>query len=127
VLYWVRSHQPVVPLQPSNAAEIAFLALASLYSFAIVAKGQIDLIDTIVLAAFFGGYIWRLSQLANEPDEGDEEVGPAAALRRLPNRRQYAVIAILAISDQPFWSHVTARRGPVSRVGRARANADLGR
>ena len=99
VLYWVRSRRSVVPLQPANAAEIAFLALASLYSFVIVAKGQIDLIDTLVLAAIFGAYLWRLSKLPKEADaeEGDEEVGPAAALQVLPKRRQYAVIGALAI------------------------------
>jgi len=99
VLYWVRSRRSLVPLQPANAAEIAFLALASLYSFVIVAKGQIELIDTLVLAAIFGGYLWRLSKLPKEADaeEGDDEVGPAAALQVLPKRRQYAVIAVLAV------------------------------
>ncbi|MBA2382836.1 MAG: sodium:proton exchanger [Chloroflexi bacterium] len=99
ILYWVRSRRSVVPLQPANAAEISFLALASLYSFAIVAKGQIEIIDTVVLAAIFGGYLWRLSRLPKEADEedGDVEVGPAAALRVLPKRRQYALIAVLTI------------------------------
>jgi len=100
VLYWIRSRRQVVQLQPANAAEISFLALASLYSFVIVAKGQIDLMDAGALAAIFGAYVWRLSKLPKEAhdEDGDEEVGPAAALQVLPKRRQYAVIAVLAIA-----------------------------
>lgn len=98
VLYWWRSRERTVPLQAANAVEIAFLAIASLYAFVIVAKGQIDLTDTVVLGLIFAAYLWRLSRLAREvDDDDDDEVGPAAALASLPVRRQWAVIAALAI------------------------------
>lgn len=99
VLYWWRSRERVVPLQPANGVEISFLAIASLYAFVIVAKGQIDLTDTVVLGLIFAAYLWRLSRLTREvDDDDDEEVGPAAALASLSVRRQWAVIAALAIS-----------------------------
>ncbi len=99
LLYWWRSRARSVPLQAANAVEIAFLAIASLYAFVIVAKGQIDIIDTVVLGLIFAAYLWRLSRLKREVDEdnNDEEVGPAAALASLPIRRQWVVIAALAI------------------------------
>jgi cation:H+ antiporter len=99
LLYWARSRSPIVPLQRANAVEVSFLALASLYSFVIVAKGRIELLDTVFLGAIFAGYVWRLSKIphASDDDDDDTEVGPAAALEVLPKRRQYAVIAALAI------------------------------
>ena len=66
VLYWWRSRERVVPLQPANGVEIAFLAIASLYAFVIVAKGQIDLTHTVVLGLIFAAYLWRLSRLTRE-------------------------------------------------------------
>jgi len=42
--------------------EVSFLALTSLYSFVIVAKGRIELLDTVFLGAIFAGYVWRAEQ-----------------------------------------------------------------
>jgi len=98
VLYWWRSKQPFVPLRPANAVEIAFLAVASMYSFVIVLKNQIDLVDTLILALLFVAYLWRLSRLAREPDDDDVEVGPAAALGHVSTSGQWMAIAGLAVS-----------------------------
>lgn len=68
--------------EAAEAVEVSFLALASLYSFAIVAKGRIELVDTDFLGAIFAGYLWRLSKIPHASDDDDDgtEVGPAATL-----------------------------------------------
>ncbi len=106
LLYWWRSGKRAVPLRWENAAEVAFLALASIYAFVIVLKGTIDLFDMAILIGIFAAYLWRLSKLpkgkgadddGDEDDDDDIEVGPAAALTLLPNRQQYGVIAALVV------------------------------
>lgn len=98
LIYWWRSGKKVVSLRWENAAEVAFLAAASLYSFVITLKGRIDLFDTVVLMGIFGAYLWRLSKLPKEEeDDDDEEVGPVAALAQLPKARQYVIMAALTV------------------------------
>jgi len=102
LLYWWRSGKRAVPLVWENAAEVAYLAVASLYSFVITLKGRIDLVDMVVLLAIFGAYVWRVSKLpkreGDDDDDDDEaEPGPAAALEQLPPARQRLVIGALAV------------------------------
>lgn len=100
LLYWWRSGRRAIELHPNNSVEIAFLVLGTVYSFVIVGKGRIDAFDFVVLFALFALYLWRLAKLPKSPhdsDDDDGEPGPAAALATLPRRRQYAVIAALAV------------------------------
>jgi cation:H+ antiporter len=103
-LYWWHSGKKTVALNRDNAAEIAYLALASLYSFVIVWKGRIGLVDCVVLVGIFAAYLWRLSKLAKadhdaeeEADDDDDEVGPAAALATLPVRQQWLIMGVLTV------------------------------
>lgn len=98
LLFWWRSRKTGVELKPENSIEIIFLLLPTVYSFVILLKDRIDLFDTVVFAAIFAAYIWRVGKLPKEDDEDDEEeteVGPAAVLEELPVRKQYAVMAAL--------------------------------
>lgn len=99
LLYWWRSGKRSVELDWSNAVEVSYLALGSLYSFVIVLKGRIDWFDALALFFLFGAYLWRLGKLPKDDDEDEQEVefGPAAVLTQLPRRQQYAAIAALAI------------------------------
>jgi cation:H+ antiporter len=104
ILYWWRSGKRAVELRRENSVEIAFLGLGSIYSFVIVLKGQIDLIDTGVLVIIYAAYLWRLGKLPRPESRstvGDDddgiEVGPAAELARLPKRQQYTIMTLLAI------------------------------
>lgn len=107
LLYWWRGRRRQVALEPANAVEICFLALASAYSFVLWAKQRIDAFDAIVLVALYGAYLWRLSRLPRAVDDRDDddddddeeelEVGPGAALEALPRRRKFALMAALAI------------------------------
>jgi len=103
-LYWWHSGKKAVELSWDNAAEIAYLALASLYSFVIVWKGYIGLIDCVVLVGIFAAYLWRLSKLpkadhdaAGEAEDDDGEVGPAAVLVTLPVRQQWLIMGVLTV------------------------------
>ena len=100
LLYWWRAGKRSVELRWDNAVEISFLALGSLYSFVIVLKGSIDWFDAAALFLLYGAYLWRLAKLPKEQDDDDDdelEVGPGAALSVLPRRRQFMIIAALAL------------------------------
>ncbi|OGX81021.1 sodium/calcium exchanger protein [Hymenobacter glacialis] len=116
-LHWWHSGKKTVVLNADNAAEIAYLALASLYSFVIVWRGRIGLVDCVVLVGIFAAYLWRLSQLpktdhnAEEAaEDDDDEVGPAAALVVLPVRHQWLImglltavaVAVIVMAAEPF-------------------------
>lgn len=100
LLYWARGGGPVVRLSQGNAAEVAFLALATVYSFVIYLKGSITIVDTVVLVGLFGAYLWRQSgqeEAGGGADKKGEAVGPPAVLLRLPNRPQWAAIVAFTV------------------------------
>ena len=78
-----------VSLASQQAVELAALAVASVYALVIPLKGQIDLIDAIVLVAIFGVYAWATSRM---PSEEPELEGPAAAVGVLPVAARRAVM-----------------------------------
>ena len=112
LLHWLKDRHRSIELAPSNAIEIGFLLLASLYAFVILFKGRITLLDFAVLAAIFGAYVWRVRNVpkADNPDEEEEEPGPAAALNRLAPAAQWAAMgalvvvacAVILASAEPF-------------------------
>jgi cation:H+ antiporter len=113
LLHWRRTRETAIVLRPANRTEILFLLLPSLYAFAIVAKGRISAIDTVVLIAMFGLYMWRASRKeagADNDDDDDEEPGPAAALMLLSPLRQWLAMGaltivaavIILVSAEPF-------------------------
>ena len=115
-LHWWRSRQRGIALQPENSVEISFLALASAYSFVIVLKDRIGLIDFMVLAALFGAYLWRVSQEENGKEEEEEEPGPGAVIAMLPTAQRWTVMAALSVvaagvillSAEPFAESLVA-------------------
>ena len=113
LISWLRGGGGVVRLGHENLGEIAYLGLATLYSFVIWAKASITLVDMVVLLAIFGLYLYRQSR--NEPArageaEGELAIGPPAILLRLPNVTQWAAIialavfagAVILLSAEPF-------------------------
>jgi cation:H+ antiporter len=63
-----------VKLERSHSVELAFLALATLYSLTLPLRSTISLIDAGVLIAIFAAYTWRI---ARSPAEEPHLVGPA--------------------------------------------------
>jgi cation:H+ antiporter len=97
-LHWVKTRHREIELTNENAVEVSFLLLASLYPFVILLKARIDAFDFAILASIYAAYVWRV-RYVTKADEGDEEdePGPAAALKELPIRVQWAVMTGLAI------------------------------
>lgn len=75
-----------VVLEPSQRVEIFYLAAATIYSFTIPLKGELNLIDTVILVTLFGMYTRRAAQLHSaEP----QMVGPPKILvnqSKIPRR-----------------------------------------
>ncbi len=101
LLYWWRSRRlgrqvDGIALDPGQRVEIVFLGLATLYSFLIPLKGQLDLVDLVVLVAIFGAYAYRVSKAEHvEPDL----IGPAKVIGELPDTpRRLATLVLFAFS-----------------------------
>ena len=85
--YWLKSGKKAVRLEPGHKIEIFYLGLATLYSFVIPFKGQIDLVDAAALIVIFIFYMRAASKAEHvEPElEGPTEmieswgVGPRRA------------------------------------------------
>ena len=83
-----------VRLDRPHAIEIAFLAVATIYSLTLPLKHSITLVDGAVLVSIFVLYTVRVSRSpAGEP----HLVGPAAYLGTLPAARRRAVIVVQAV------------------------------
>ncbi len=96
-----------VQLYKSQAIELSFLTAATIYAFTIPFKGQIDLLDAVVLIGLFGLYMWFSSRAAVVPPA---LVGPAALIGNLtPSRRRLVVLVtfvfsatVIFLSAEPF-------------------------
>ncbi len=100
-------------LEPANRVELGFLLIAGVVAFVIPASGEIHLALGLVLLAWFGFYLYKVSH-------GDVEepnlIGTAAALGELPDRgRRIAVIglflvasAVILLCAKPFADNLVA-------------------
>jgi len=94
LLLWAKRRQRAVTVAKGQAVELSFLVIATLYSFVIPIKGNISLVDSVILVSLFGLYMWRSSRAEKvEP----ELVGPSAAIAELPQRWSRLVTASLFI------------------------------
>lgn len=77
-------------LEPANRVELGFLLVAGVVAFLIPASGQIHLVLGLVLLAWFGFYLYKVSRGdVEEPDL----IGTAAALGELPDRSRRVAVA----------------------------------
>ena len=85
-----------VALGPSNRVELGFLLIAGVVAFVIPASGEIHLALGLMLLAWFGFYLYKISHGdVEEPDL----IGTAAALGELSDRtRRIAVVGLFAVS-----------------------------
>jgi cation:H+ antiporter len=93
-----RRRTGAVALEPAQRVDLAILALAVLWSLRIVARGQLGLLDALVLISLYGLYLVRA---AGSAEEGPEPVGVAAALSELAavdRRRWVAGLMLFAAS-----------------------------
>ena len=103
---YVKKKKEIV-LDQIQRVEIFYLALASLYSITIPLKGELNLIDTIILVTLFGLYTRRAAQMETEEPE---MVGPpklVANMKDLPRRIITALMflfsgAVIFFVAEPF-------------------------
>src|SRR5690348_3759791 len=75
--YWFTTHKRAVRLEPGHKIEILYLGVATLYSFLIPLKGQLDLSDAAALILVFIFYM----RAAEKADHVEPELeGPAAMI-----------------------------------------------
>ena len=77
ITYWLKSGKKAVELEPSHKIELFYLALATLYSFLIPLKGQLDLSDAVALILIFVFYMRAASKAEHVEPELE---GPAAMI-----------------------------------------------
>jgi len=79
-VYMLARRKKELHLQPTQRVEIFYLAMATIYSFIIPLKGQLDLTDTLILVTIFVLYTRRA---AKEKAEEPELVGPVRILANM--------------------------------------------
>jgi cation:H+ antiporter len=77
LLAWFRHGARAVALERSQALEMSVLLLATAYALIIPFKGELGLIDTVILVTLFGLYTWGTSRA---PAEEPHLIGPAATV-----------------------------------------------
>ncbi|UCD62981.1 MAG: sodium:calcium antiporter [Candidatus Zixiibacteriota bacterium] len=93
-LYILVKRRKEIVLEENQRVEIFYLAMATIYSFTIPLKGQLNLIDTVILVTLFGLYTRRAAKL---PTVEPELVGPVKIVASLNNapRRMVTVFLFL--------------------------------
>ena len=107
LLAWFRHGARAVALERSQALEMSVLLAATAYALFIPFKGELGLVDTIVLVTLFGLYTWAT---ARAPAEEPHLIGPAetigstsTGLRRLLTLFFFAFAAyVIFIAAHPF-------------------------
>ncbi len=94
-----RAGQPVarwegVRLDRSHSIELAYLALATVYSLTLPLKHSITLVDAAVLVGIFVAYTWRVSRA---PAEEPHLVGPARYLGTFTTHARRTTIVVLFV------------------------------
>src|SRR3990170_1849969 len=96
IFYW-RTRIKEMNVLRSNALGVLFLGAATIYSFSIPLRGHLSLIDTGVMFALFGVYMFLSSR--SPPEVEREFVGPAAAIASLSKlQRRFAIAAIFVFA-----------------------------
>src|SRR4051812_41771093 len=81
-----------VHLERPHAIEIAFLAIATLYSLTLPFKSTLTIFDAVVLISIFVAFVIRVGR---SPSEEPHLVGPARAIGALAVARRRTIVGIL--------------------------------
>lgn len=93
-LFWLRFGKREIILGKSQRVEVGFLGLAGLYSLIIPLKGQLDIIDVVIL---FGLFILYAVRIARSEVVEPELEGPAETIGSLPVLPRRLVLGALLI------------------------------
>ena len=81
-IVWFRTRQRSITLGPNSGLELLALLAATAYAFILPFKGNISLVDFVVLFGIFIVYVWRLTKL---PSSEPHLIGPARTIGALPH------------------------------------------
>jgi cation:H+ antiporter len=96
LIFYVKTRNREVRLRPQQRTDVGFLLVATLWAFSIPLRGQLSLLDLVVLGVLFLAYIVRA---AREEVEPPELIGAAAALGALrPVLRRTATVLLFLYS-----------------------------
>jgi cation:H+ antiporter len=95
-LFWARWRRKSIQLGEGDMVAVQFLAIATLYAFAIAVVGKFWWLDTVVLVGIF---LWYLIRTGTMSSEEPELVGPSLLVSRLSRaRRITANVALFVFS-----------------------------
>ena len=97
-LFWIRQRQKrnaTLAVGEQNSVGLIFLAVATIYSFSIPARGHLSLIDAGFLIALFLVYIYVSSRAP--PADEMPLVGPASAIVALPSGWRKATVVVMFV------------------------------
>lgn len=83
-----------VRLGRDHSIELAYLAVATIYSLTLPLKHSITLVDAVILVGIFAAYTWRISRA---PAEEPHLVGPAQYLGTLSASARRTTIVLLFV------------------------------
>ena len=94
-----------IALRKEQSVEIVFMLGSSLYYLFVILRGELSLLDSLILGVTFVGYMWLLFRLPTEKD-GPEEVleGPPRALMEVKSvaRRLTAIVGLFVFAALTF-------------------------
>jgi len=94
-----------IALRKEQSVELVFMLGSSLYYLFVILRGELSILDSLVLGVTFVGYMWLLFRLPTEKD-GQEEVleGPPRALMEVKSRarRLAAIVGLFVFAALTF-------------------------
>jgi len=70
-----------IALRREQSVELVFMLVSSLYYIFVMIRGELSLLDSLILSILFVGYMWLLFRLPSEKEAPDEVLeGPPRAL-----------------------------------------------
>jgi cation:H+ antiporter len=107
LIFWLKTRKRELTLKPSQRIDVGYLLIATLWAFTIPIRGELSLIDLVVLGTLFIAYILRA---AKEGVEEPDLIGAAAAIGvlRIPVRRAVTLVmflfsaAVILMVAEPF-------------------------
>ncbi len=94
-----------IALRKEQSVELVFMLGSSLYYIVVIIRGEISLLDSLVLGLTFVGYMWLLFRLPADKDEPEEILeGPSQAIVNVKSitRRVAAIVGLFIFAALTF-------------------------
>ena len=94
-----------IALRKEQSVEVVFMLGSSLYYVLVIIRGEISLLDSVVLGLTFVGYMWLLFRLPADKDEPEEILeGPSQAIVNVKSvtRRIAAIVSLFIFAALTF-------------------------